>query len=363
MERGATRVLLVPGDCPALDPAELDELLEDAEGVATPDVVVVPDRHGDGTNALLLTPPDAIQPAFGPGSRERHERLAQEAGATVHGDRRADARPRRRHRRRPRRAAHGAGGRPRRRVAHARPAGALRPRRRPMITARALPGLPEVRAGDDLAALLATARARARRRPRGFGAGEVLVVAHKVVSKAEGRVVALADVEPSPRAIELTDAPRRRQGPAPRRGRPARERRDRPRRARRPDLPHPPRLRLRQRRRRRLQRRARRRADPAARRPRRLGARAARRAARPSARSSSPTPSAAPGATASATSRSGSPASRRWRTGAGAPTPTAASCTPRGSRPPTRPPRPPTSPAAARTPASPRCSSPGWSAT
>ena len=82
MERGATRVLLVPGDCPALDPAELDELLEDAEGVATPDVIVVPDRHGDGTNALLLTPPDAIQPAFGPGSRERHERLAAEAGAT-----------------------------------------------------------------------------------------------------------------------------------------------------------------------------------------------------------------------------------------------------------------------------------------
>jgi 2-phospho-L-lactate guanylyltransferase len=82
MERGATRVLLVPGDCPALDPAELDELLEDAEGVATPDVIIVPDRHGEGTNALLLTPPDAIQPAFGPGSRERHERLAQEAGAT-----------------------------------------------------------------------------------------------------------------------------------------------------------------------------------------------------------------------------------------------------------------------------------------
>ena len=85
MERGATRVLLVPGDCPALDPVELDELLEDAEGRADPahpDVVVVPDRHGDGTNALLLTPPDAIRAAFGPGSRERHERLAQEAGAT-----------------------------------------------------------------------------------------------------------------------------------------------------------------------------------------------------------------------------------------------------------------------------------------
>jgi 2-phospho-L-lactate guanylyltransferase len=83
MERGATRVLLVPGDCPALDPAEVDDLLADADGVEPPDVVVVPDRHGSGTNALLLTPPDAIRPAFGPGSRERHERLAAEAGASV----------------------------------------------------------------------------------------------------------------------------------------------------------------------------------------------------------------------------------------------------------------------------------------
>jgi 2-phospho-L-lactate guanylyltransferase len=84
IERGATRVLLVPGDCPALDPAELDELLADAdaEGRDGPAVVVVPDRHGDGTNALLLTPPGAIRPAFGPGSRERHERLAAEAGAS-----------------------------------------------------------------------------------------------------------------------------------------------------------------------------------------------------------------------------------------------------------------------------------------
>jgi 2-phospho-L-lactate/phosphoenolpyruvate guanylyltransferase len=86
MERGATRVLLVPGDCPALDPAEVDGLLEDADAdfePGRPDVIVVPDRHGSGTNALLLTPPDAIHPAFGPGSRERHERLAQEAGASV----------------------------------------------------------------------------------------------------------------------------------------------------------------------------------------------------------------------------------------------------------------------------------------
>jgi 2-phospho-L-lactate guanylyltransferase len=80
LERGATRVLLVPGDCPALDPAELDALLERPE--ADRDVVVVPDRHGTGTNALLLTPPGVMRPAFGAGSRERHERMAAEAGAT-----------------------------------------------------------------------------------------------------------------------------------------------------------------------------------------------------------------------------------------------------------------------------------------
>jgi coenzyme F420-0:L-glutamate ligase/coenzyme F420-1:gamma-L-glutamate ligase len=63
-----------------------------------------------------------------------------------------------------------------------------------------LPGLPEVRPGDDLAALLAEAGARL---DPPLGPGDVLVVAHKVVSKAEGRVRALADVEPGERARAL----------------------------------------------------------------------------------------------------------------------------------------------------------------
>jgi coenzyme F420-0:L-glutamate ligase/coenzyme F420-1:gamma-L-glutamate ligase len=71
----------------------------------------------------------------------------------------------------------------------------------PTVTARALAGLPEVRPGDDLAALLAAAGGAG-----GFAPGDVLVVAHKVVSKAEGRVVDLGDVEPSPRALELARA-------------------------------------------------------------------------------------------------------------------------------------------------------------
>jgi 2-phospho-L-lactate/phosphoenolpyruvate guanylyltransferase len=75
VERGATRVLLVPGDCPSLDPHEVDELLSDGPGVR-----VVPDRHGTGTNALVLDPPEAIAPGFGPGSCERHVDRAREEG-------------------------------------------------------------------------------------------------------------------------------------------------------------------------------------------------------------------------------------------------------------------------------------------
>lgn len=78
LERGAGRVLLVPGDCPALDPAELTELLD--APVVGRSVTIVPDRHGLGTNALVLVPPDVIEPAFGEGSRARHEQVAAAAG-------------------------------------------------------------------------------------------------------------------------------------------------------------------------------------------------------------------------------------------------------------------------------------------
>jgi 2-phospho-L-lactate guanylyltransferase len=75
--RGASCVVLVPGDCPLLDPRDLDRLLT---GVPDPYVAVVPDRHGTGTNALLLSPPTAIRPAFGEGSCERHLEAARAAG-------------------------------------------------------------------------------------------------------------------------------------------------------------------------------------------------------------------------------------------------------------------------------------------
>lgn len=78
VERGFERALLVPGDCPALDPSEVDALLK--RPAPERSAVVVPDRHGTGTNALLLAPPDALAPSFGPGSCERHIELAAAAG-------------------------------------------------------------------------------------------------------------------------------------------------------------------------------------------------------------------------------------------------------------------------------------------
>jgi 2-phospho-L-lactate/phosphoenolpyruvate guanylyltransferase len=78
-EHGFDRVLLVPGDTPLLDPIELEELLarcaRDSVGVA-----IVPDRHGTGTNALVISPPGSFAPSFGPDSLERHLASARADG-------------------------------------------------------------------------------------------------------------------------------------------------------------------------------------------------------------------------------------------------------------------------------------------
>jgi coenzyme F420-0:L-glutamate ligase/coenzyme F420-1:gamma-L-glutamate ligase len=70
----------------------------------------------------------------------------------------------------------------------------------PRLTLTALPGIPIVRAGDDLVALILEGLARAGIR---LEAGDVVVVTSKLVSRAEGRVLDLRSVEPSDRAIEV----------------------------------------------------------------------------------------------------------------------------------------------------------------
>lgn len=76
-ELGAECVVLLPIDCPLLEPRELDRLLT---GMPERYVAIVPDRHGTGTNALALAPPDAIAPSFGEGSCARHVAAARTAG-------------------------------------------------------------------------------------------------------------------------------------------------------------------------------------------------------------------------------------------------------------------------------------------
>lgn len=71
-----------------------------------------------------------------------------------------------------------------------------------MISALALEGLPEVTPGFDLAQAVVRALASGPV-PEELVAGDVLVFAHKVVSKSEGRIAALGDVKPSARALEL----------------------------------------------------------------------------------------------------------------------------------------------------------------
>lgn len=80
MVAGADAVVVLPGDVPFADPADLRRLVSHADDGSRL-VVVVPDEHGTGTNALLLRPPDVLAPAFGLGSAVRHLDRARQAGA------------------------------------------------------------------------------------------------------------------------------------------------------------------------------------------------------------------------------------------------------------------------------------------
>ncbi len=71
-----------------------------------------------------------------------------------------------------------------------------------MLSAIALDGLPEIGPGDDLGALIVAALGGSTDGPR-IADDDVLVVAHKVVSKSEGRARSLSDVTPGERALEL----------------------------------------------------------------------------------------------------------------------------------------------------------------
>lgn len=74
-------VLIVPADLPLLTPEDVHAMLDRAK--YPPVVVVAPDRHRLGTNALLVCPVGLIDYEFGPGSFQRHCQLARQAGARL----------------------------------------------------------------------------------------------------------------------------------------------------------------------------------------------------------------------------------------------------------------------------------------
>jgi len=80
---GASAVVILPIDLPEISPEAIAAVLSPLVTRRRPLVVIVPDRHGRGTNALLLAPPDAIDTCFGGDSRAAHAAAARAAGAEL----------------------------------------------------------------------------------------------------------------------------------------------------------------------------------------------------------------------------------------------------------------------------------------
>jgi coenzyme F420-0:L-glutamate ligase/coenzyme F420-1:gamma-L-glutamate ligase len=195
-EWDATVLLTVPGDLPCLTTDEVRRIL-DACGPA-PAAVFVPSRSGLGTNAACLAPPDAVPLRFGEPSFADHLAAARARGiepvvlplpgAGLDIDRPEDLDALRQ-----------AGPGTRAAAALGEPADAPPPRTQ-RLEVFGIRGLPQLRPGDDLASLALTA-ATAQGTP--FEPGDIVVLSQKAVSKVEGRLMRLADVAPSPLAVEV----------------------------------------------------------------------------------------------------------------------------------------------------------------
>ncbi len=80
---GGTALLILPIDLPRISPEALETVVGVMAATPPPLVAIVPDRHGRGTNALLLAPPDVIDVCFGGDSHGAHVAAAVAAGARL----------------------------------------------------------------------------------------------------------------------------------------------------------------------------------------------------------------------------------------------------------------------------------------
>lgn len=185
LSEGATSLLILPADLPLLKAPDVEALLE-AAGEESPLCTISPDATGTGTNALLLRPPEALPFLFGPNSFQAHLDAARERGVEARtcerprlafdldtaGDLARFGGP-----------AGSSGKSP------GPPPGARDPAEG--VRVLPIPGIPEVQRGDDLPAAISH-HANGLLLP-----GDVVVVTHKIVSKAEGRLVDLNTIQPS----------------------------------------------------------------------------------------------------------------------------------------------------------------------
>ena len=79
-DQGADTVLVMHADLPLVSSMVIDELIRCHQLIDGPHATLVPDRHEQGTNALVLSPPDTMPFAFGEGSLEKHLALAAKQG-------------------------------------------------------------------------------------------------------------------------------------------------------------------------------------------------------------------------------------------------------------------------------------------
>lgn len=198
-QRGAEVFLTVPGDLPLLTAEEVRAIL--AALGPPPAAVFVPSRSGLGTNAACLAPPDAVSLRFGEPSFADHLAAARAQGiepvvldlpgVALDLDEPDDL------------ALLLASSGASRTAVRLRALGVrlpASPSRPPRLEVIGLAGLPEIRPGDDLAALIVEA---ARTQGTPLLPRDIVVVSQKVVSKAEGRLVRLEEVAPSPFAEEM----------------------------------------------------------------------------------------------------------------------------------------------------------------
>lgn len=174
---GATSLLVLHADIATLVDAEIGQLLDAGRRCS----IAIGASADGGTNALLLTPPDAISFSYGPGSADLHQATARDRGLSCEAlqlpylSRDIDT--------------------PLDLEACLRPAD---PSAR--LQGFAVAGLSEIAPGDDLARLIADALALAG---QALAAGDIVVVAQKIVSKSEGRLVPARQFQPSDQAIAL----------------------------------------------------------------------------------------------------------------------------------------------------------------